>query len=46
MNDAEYCEHFFRYPYKHGMKPFRICGNLYFVGDDSVGLHLIDTGTD
>lgn len=41
---AEYERHFFAYPHLHGMTPFRIWGNLYFAGDDSVGIHLIDTG--
>ena len=36
--------HFYRYPHLHGLAPFQICGNLYYVGDDNVGIHLIDTG--
>lgn len=44
LPDEEYAQHFFRYPHVHGMTPFRILGNLYFAGDDSVGIHLIDTG--
>jgi len=30
--------------YKYALKPFRIFGNLYFVGDKDVAVHLIDTG--
>ena len=37
-------DHFFRYPEQYRMKPFRIFGNLYFVGNADVGSHLIDTG--
>ncbi len=37
-------EHFYRYPEKYRMKPFRIFGNLYFVGNADVGSYLIDTG--
>lgn len=34
----------YRYPEQHGMEAFRICGNVYFVGDEDVCAHLIDTG--
>lgn len=26
------------------LKPFRLCGNIYFVGDSKYSCHLIDTG--
>lgn len=35
---------FSKYPEKYSVAPFRIYGNLYFVGNKSVGAHLIDTG--
>ena len=41
---AEQHEHFYRYPEQYRMTPFRIFGNLYFVGNADVGSHLIDTG--
>ena len=37
-------DHFYQYSHLHGLPPFRIWGNLYYVGDDNVGIHLIDTG--
>ncbi len=37
-------EDFYRHPEKYRVQPFRIYGNLYFVGNKSVGSHLIDTG--
>ena len=37
-------EDFYRHPEKYRVPPFRIWGNLYFVGNKSVGAHLIDTG--
>lgn len=42
--NADSREEFYRYPEKHYVKPFQIYGNLYFVGNTSVGAHLIDTG--
>lgn len=42
--NADSREDFYRYPEKHYVAPFRIYGNLYFVGNTSVGAHLIDTG--
>ncbi len=33
----------YRFPERHMVKPFRICGKLYFVGDDDVCSYLIDT---
>ena len=42
--NAESREEFYRYPERHYVTPFRIYGNLYFVGNTSVGAHLIDTG--
>lgn len=38
-------EHFYQYSHLHGLAPLRIWGNLYYVGDDNVGIHLIDTGS-
>ena len=37
---AEICMH----PWKFAVEPFRIAGNLYYVGNSSVSAHLIDTG--
>jgi metallo-beta-lactamase class B len=37
-------EAFYRYPERYRIAPFRICGNLYYVGNSDVGAHLIDTG--
>lgn len=37
-------EEFYRYPERYRVAPFRIYGNLYYVGNKSVGAHLIDTG--
>lgn len=37
-------EDFYRHPENYRVAPFRIYGNLYFVGNKSVGAHLIDTG--
>ena len=37
-------EHFYQYSHLHGLPPFRIWGNLYYAGDDNVGIYLIDTG--
>lgn len=31
-------------PHKYRMEPFRIFGNLYYVGDQKVCMHLVDTG--
>ena len=33
-----------KYPHKYAMRPFKIAGNLYFVGNAAVSSHLIDTG--
>ena len=35
---------FYNHPEKYVIKPFRIFGNLYYVGDKKVCSHLIDTG--
>ena len=35
---------YFAHPEKYRMEPFRIFGNLYYVGDQKVCPHLIDTG--
>jgi metallo-beta-lactamase class B len=32
------------YPWKYRVEPFRIAGNLYYVGNSDVSSHLIDTG--
>jgi metallo-beta-lactamase class B len=32
------------HPWKYYVKPFRISGNLYYVGNSDVSSHLIDTG--
>lgn len=37
---ADICIH----PWKYGVEPFRIAGNLYYVGNSNVSSHLIDTG--
>jgi len=37
---ADICMH----PWKYYVKPFRIAGNLYYVGNSDVSSHLIDTG--
>ncbi len=33
-----------KYPWKFAVKPFRIAGSLYYVGNRTVSSHLIDTG--
>lgn len=35
---------FYAYPAKYYCKPFRIAGNLYYIGDQRVCSHLVDTG--
>ena len=35
---------FYQNPQDYWLPPFPIAGNLYFVGDQDVGIHLIDTG--
>ena len=35
---------FYEDPQKYAIDPFRIFGNLYYVGDQKVTSHLIDTG--
>ena len=37
---ADICMH----PWKYYVEPFRIAGNLYYVGNSNVSSHLIDTG--
>lgn len=48
VSKYEFCvearEQFYRHPEQYYVAPFRICENLYFVGNKSVGAHLIDTG--
>ena len=34
----------FKYPHKYAVHPFRIAGNLYYVGNSAVSSHLIDSG--
>ncbi|MEQ2427897.1 MBL fold metallo-hydrolase [Enterocloster hominis (ex Hitch et al. 2024)] len=34
----------YKYPEKYRVLPFRIFGNLYYVGNADVGAHLIDSG--
>ena len=36
---ADICAH----PWKYHVEPFRIIGNLYYVGNSDVSSHLIDT---
>lgn len=40
---ASYAD-FYEHPEKYDEEPFRIFGNLYYVGDKKVCRHLIDTG--
>lgn len=35
---------FYNHPYNYNVEPFKIVGNVYYVGDQRVCLHLIDTG--
>lgn len=37
-------EEFYRYPQRYQVDPFPICDKLYFVGNQDVSAHLIDTG--
>ena len=37
-------EDFYENPYKYNIEPFCIFGNLYYVGDKKVCMHLVDTG--
>jgi len=41
---VENYEHFYKYPSEYYVKPFKIFGNLYFVGNRDVGAYLLDTG--
>ena len=34
----------FKYPHKYAFHPFKITGNLFYVGNTAVSSHLIDTG--
>ena len=43
FNSAGY-EHFFNCPEEYYVKPFRIYGALWFVGNRDVGSYLLDTG--
>ena len=42
--DAASREEYFSFPEKYAVEPFRIFGNLYFVGDEDAGIHLVDSG--
>lgn len=42
--DPRNYEHLFRCPEAYYMKPFRIFGDLWFVGNRNVGAYLLDTG--
>lgn len=37
-------EDFYKNPKKYNVEPFQIFGNLYYVGDKKVCMHLVDTG--
>ena len=37
-------EDYYRHPAKYYLKPFKLAGNLYYIGDKMVCSHLIDTG--
>lgn len=37
-------EDFYAHPEKYNVEPFQIFGNLYYVGDKKVCMHLVDTG--
>lgn len=37
-------EDFYENPKKYNVEPFQIFGNLYYVGDKKVCMHLVDTG--
>lgn len=37
-------EHFYAHPEAYYVKPFRIYGDLWFVGNENVGSYLLDTG--
>jgi len=34
----------FKHPYKYAVHPFKIFGNIYYIGNSNVSSHLIDTG--
>lgn len=36
-------EEFYRYPERYRVEPFRIMGNLYFIGNQDVAAYLLDT---
>lgn len=35
---------YYAYPSRYYVKPFKIVGNVYYIGDEKVCSHLIDTG--
>ena len=43
-NFSTHMDDFMRHPYLYNIAPFRIIGNIYYVGDTKVCIHLIDTG--
>jgi len=34
----------YKHPHKYAVHPFKIIGNLYYVGNSAVSSHLIDSG--
>lgn len=36
-------KHFYRFPQLYRVEPFRMAGNLYFIGNKDVGSYLLDT---
>lgn len=36
-------KHFYRFPQLYRVEPFRVAGNLYFIGNKDVGSYLLDT---
>lgn len=41
----EYRAHFISHPHLYVLEPFRVAGNLYFIGNKEVASYLIDTGS-
>lgn len=35
---------FYKHPSRYYLEPFKIAGNVYYIGDKKVCSHLIDTG--
>ncbi len=40
----EFRAHFLNHPHEYYMEPFRVEGNLYFIGNREIGCYLIDSG--